>query len=84
MVRAASHTGSGGKRSRYGEYDYLLGRVDRWTMLDLDDLMLEIEKDKGLTEPERKELLERLYAILWRRAQQEMAPPGPGNTRTRS
>ncbi len=43
-------------------------------MLDLDDLMLEIETDKGLTAPERKELLARVYEILWRRAQKEMRP----------
>lgn len=62
------------KRSRYGEYDYLLGRVDSWSMLDLDDLMLEIETDKGLSADERKELLARVYEILWRRAQKEMYP----------
>ncbi len=76
MVRAASNDGPSGRRSRYGEYDYLLGRVDRWTMLDLDDLLLEIETDSGLAEPERQELLKRVYAILWRRAQLEMGPPG--------
>ncbi len=75
MVRRTAGDDPQGKRSRYGEYDYLLGRVDRWSMLDLDDLMLEIETDKGLTETERKELLERVYAILWRRAQLEMSPP---------
>ncbi len=74
MVRHASANGDWSRRSRYGEYDYLLGRVDSWTMLDLDDLMLEIETDKGLTAPERKELLARVYEILWRRAQKEMRP----------
>lgn len=83
MVRRASDSGSEGKRSRYGEYDYLLGRVDRWSMLDLDDLMLEIETDKGLTDAERKTLLERVYAILWRRAQLEMGPPRPGSSEKR-
>jgi len=83
MVREPSDSGSSSKRSRYGEYDYLLGRVDRWSMLDLDDLMLEIEKDDGLTAAQRKELLERVYAILWRRAQLEMAPPGSGNADSR-
>lgn len=64
----------GVKRSRYGEYNYLLGRVDSWSMLDLDDLMLEIETDRGLSADERKELLARVYEILWRRAQKEMDP----------
>ncbi len=43
-------------------------------MLDLDDLLLEIETDKGLSETERKELLARVYEILWRRAKNEMNP----------
>ncbi|MFA5550973.1 MAG: hypothetical protein WDA03_05075 [Trueperaceae bacterium] len=74
MVRASADNGSSGGRSRYGEYDYLLGIVDRWSMLDLDDLLLEIETDKGLSETERKELLARVYEILWRRAKNEMNP----------
>lgn len=82
MVHAADSNGAG-RRSRYGEYDYLLGRVHRWTMLDLDDLMLEIETDEGITEAERKELLDRVYAILWRRAQTEMGPPTSGKAEPR-
>lgn len=61
--------------SRFSEYDYLLSRVSRWSMLDLDDLMLEIETDEGLTDAERHSLLSRLYALLWRRAQAEFAAP---------
>ena len=83
MVRRTTNNGPEAKRSRYGEYDYLLGRVDRWSMLDLDDLMLEIEKDAGLTAAERKELLKRVYAILWRRAQLEMGPPRTDNAEKR-
>ncbi|MFA5594305.1 MAG: hypothetical protein WDA15_03380 [Trueperaceae bacterium] len=83
MVRRTTNNGPEAKRSRYGEYDYLLGRVDRWSMLDLDDLMLEIEKDESLTTAQRKELLERVYAILWRRAQLEMRPPRTDNATKR-
>ncbi len=66
------------ERARYSQYDYLLGRVDRWSMLDLDDLLLEIERDPALTQAERKELLARAYAVLWRRAQAGMRSPAPG------
>ena len=65
------------ERARYSQYDYLLGRVDRWSMLDLDDLLLELERDPALTPAERKELLARAYAVLWRRAQADMRPPAP-------
>lgn len=41
-------------------------------MMDLDDLMLEVETDVDLTEQERRELLDRLYRILWQRAQSEI------------
>lgn len=62
--------------ARFGEYDYLLERVGGWSMADLDDLMLEIERDAALSEPEREGLLARLYALLWRRAQAAMGPSG--------
>lgn len=66
------------ERGRYREYDYLLARVDRWSMLDLDDLLLEIERDPALTSEQRKKLLARAYAVLWRRAQLEGRAPSPG------
>ena len=83
MVRRTTDSGPEAMRSRYGVYDYLLGRVDRWSMLDLDDLMLEIEKDESLTAAQRKELLDRMYVILWRRAQLEMRPPRTDNATKR-
>lgn len=61
------------------DYDYLLGRVGGWSMLDLDDLLLEIETDKQLTEAERKALLARVYAILWGRVKPTAGPPGGGS-----
>jgi len=56
------------------EYSNLVDRVDRWSMRDLEDLMLEIERDRELDGPQRSELLRRLYAVLWRRAQGEFGP----------
>lgn len=65
---------------RFVEYSYLVDRVDRWSMRDLEDLMLEIERDRELDDAQKKELLRRLYALLWRRAKGEFehtngAPP---------
>jgi hypothetical protein len=47
-------------------------------MLDLDDLLLEIETDKQLTEAERKLLLGRVYAILWGRVKPTLGLPRGG------
>jgi hypothetical protein len=57
---------------------YLLGRVGAWSMNDLEDLMIEIERDGELASAERRELLERLYRVLWRRAQDELSLPAGG------
>lgn len=71
----ADESGEGSRvplRSTFEEYAYLLSRVAGWSMMDLDDLMLEVETDVDLTEQERRELLDRLYRILWQRAQSEI------------
>lgn len=59
----------------FRQYAYLLGRVGSWSMNDLEDLMIEIERDADLARGERRELLERLYRLLWRRAQDELGRP---------
>ncbi len=60
---------------RFVEYSYLVGRVDRWSMQDLEDLLVEIERDTLLDDTQRQELLRRMYAVLWRRAQRELQHP---------
>lgn len=63
----------------FAEYTYLLGRVGSWTINDLGDMLVEIERDVELSAGERKELLEALYRLLWQRAQVEMkGSGGPG------
>jgi len=57
----------------FAQYAYLLARVGSWPIQDLGDLMVEIRHDGGLAEDERQALLERLYAVLWKRAQEELA-----------
>lgn len=47
-------------------------------MLDLDDLLLEIETDKQLSEGERQALLRRVYAILWGRVKPPASSPRGG------
>lgn len=54
-------------------FAYLLEHVGSWSIPDLDDLLVEITRDRELSEPEREELLTCLYAVLWRRAQEELA-----------
>lgn len=60
---------------RFVEYSYLVDRVDRWSMQDLEDLLVEIERDTLLDDTQRQELLRRMYAVLWRRAQRELQQP---------
>lgn len=59
----------------FRQYAYLLGRVGSWSMNDLEDMMIEIERDADLARGERRELLQRLYRLLWRRAQDELRRP---------
>ncbi len=56
----------------FAEFTYLLERVRSWPIPDLGDLMVEIRRDGDLGDEERKALLERLYGVLWQRAQEEM------------
>ncbi len=60
----------------FAEYAYLLGRVTSWAIDDLGDLLIEIERDAELGVDERKELLDRLYHVLWERAQDELRARG--------
>jgi len=56
----------------FAQFTYLLDRVRSWPIPDLGDLMVEIRRDGELADEERKILLERLYGVLWQRAQEEM------------
>lgn len=56
----------------YVRFAYLLERVGSWAISDLEDLLVEIQRDRELTEDQRGELLKCLYAVLWRRAQEEL------------
>jgi hypothetical protein len=58
---------------RFAEFAYLLERVRSWPFQDLGDLMVEIRRDRELADDERRQLLERLYGVLWDRAQQELS-----------
>ncbi|MEJ2292986.1 MAG: hypothetical protein P8Y13_12310 [Deinococcales bacterium] len=57
---------------RYAQFAYLLERVGSWPIQDLGDLMVEIRRDDELADEERQQLLERLYGVLWARAQEEL------------
>ena len=56
----------------FAQFTYLLERVRSWSIPDLGDLMVEIRRDADLRDEERKALLDRLYGLLWQRAQEEM------------
>ena len=63
--------------STFADYASLLGHVDAWTINDLGDMMVEIERDRDLAAQDRKDLLDRLYRVLWRRAQEELGTRKP-------
>ena len=65
--------------SSFTRFSYLLERVGGWPIDDLGDLMIEIRRDAELGADERQTLLERVYGLLWRRAQEELA--GASNAR---
>ena len=67
----------------FAQFTYLLEHVHSWPIPDLGDLMVEIRRDGELGDEERQALLERLYGVLWQRAQEEMeqAEGGPSVTR---
>ncbi len=56
----------------FAQFTYLLEHVRSWPIPDLGDLMVEIRRDGELADEERKALLERLYGVLWQRAQEEI------------
>ena len=63
---------------RFAQFAYLLEHAGSWPIQDLGDLMVEIRRDDELAEDERRQLLERLYGVLWSRAQEELgARPSP-------
>ena len=62
----------------FAQFTYLLERVRSWPIPDLGDLMVEIRRDAELGDEERNALLERLYGVLWQRAQEEMEQPEAG------
>ncbi len=62
----------------FEQFAYLLERVGSWPIPDLGDLMVEIRRDDELAENDRKALLDRLYTVLWRRAQQELEASSEG------
>ena len=61
----------------FARFSYLLERVGGWAIDDLGDLMIEIRRDADLAAKEREALLERVYSLLWQRAQEEITAAGP-------
>lgn len=64
----------------FAQFTYLLEHAGGWAIPDLGDLMVEIRRDGELADEERKVLLERLYGVLWQRAQEEMGHTAAGST----
>ncbi len=53
----------------FREYDTLVSRCGAWSVEDLGDLLHEIDRDRELDDRERATLQDRLYRLIWDRAQ---------------
>ncbi len=53
----------------FREYDTLVARCGAWSVEDLGDLLHEIDRDRALDDRERATLQDRLYRLIWDRAQ---------------
>lgn len=53
----------------FREYDTLVSRCGAWSVEDLGDLLHEIDRDRELDERQRAALQDRLYHLIWDRAQ---------------
>lgn len=53
----------------FREYDTLVSRCGAWSVEDLGDLLHEIDRDRELDDSQRAVLQDRLYRLIWERAQ---------------
>lgn len=53
----------------FREYETLVSRCGGWSVEDLGDLLHEIDRDRELDDAERAVLQDRLYRLIWDRAQ---------------
>ena len=53
----------------FREYETLVSRCGAWSVEDLGDLLHEIDRDRELDDAERAVLQDRLYRLIWDRAQ---------------
>jgi len=53
----------------FREYETLVSRCGAWSVEDLGDLLHEIDRDRELDDAERAVLQDRLYRLIWERAQ---------------
>lgn len=59
--------------ARFAEYETLVARCGGWSVEDLGDLLHEVDRDRELDDAQRASLQERLYRLIWERAQPRLA-----------